>query len=88
MGAEGLPTISFDEQLEVLALTGNIGVKDGDPALHAHVVPARSDGTAHGGHLLEASVRPTLEVVAVETPDYLQRCIDRVTGLALVDLTS
>jgi predicted DNA-binding protein with PD1-like motif len=80
--------IAFDEQLEVLALTGNVAVKDGEPALHIHVVLGRGDGTAHGGHLLEASVRPTLEVVVVETPGHLQRRADRVTGLALIDLAT
>jgi predicted DNA-binding protein with PD1-like motif len=74
------------EQLEVLTMTGNIAVKDGEPQIHAHVVLGRADGTAVGGHLLEAHVRPTLEVVAVETPSYLRRRVDDETGLALIDL--
>jgi hypothetical protein len=32
------------------------------------VVVSRADGTAMGGHLLEAHVRPTLEVVLTESP--------------------
>jgi predicted DNA-binding protein with PD1-like motif len=79
--------IVFDEQVEVLALTGNIGTKQDKPALHAHVVLGRADGTACGGHLLDASVRPTLEVTVVETPKHLRRRMDPETGLALIDLS-
>jgi len=37
-----------------------------------------------GGHLIEAHVRPTLEVVLTESPSYLQREIDKATGIALI----
>jgi hypothetical protein len=57
----------FQEQLEVLSLIGDIALKDGKPMVHAHLIVGRKDGTAHGGHLLEAHVRPTLEVVLTES---------------------
>jgi len=78
--------IPLREQVEVLALIGNIALAQGQPKLHAHVVVGKSDGTAHGGHLLEAHVWPTLEVVAVESPRHLQRTIDEETGLALLQV--
>lgn len=77
---------ALHEQMEVLTLTGNVAVKDGEPKIHAHIVLGRADGTAVGGHLIEAHVRPTLEVVAIETPSYLRRRVDEETGLALIDL--
>lgn len=77
--------IQFDEQMEVLTLSGNLATKDDAPALHAHVALGRADGTAHGGHLLEATVRPTLEVIVTETPAHLGRRFDRETGLHLID---
>ena len=80
--------IDFDEQMEVLSLTGNIGVKEDDPALHAHVALGRADGTAHGGHLIAAVVRPTLEVIVTETPAHLQRRFDPETGLHLIDASA
>jgi predicted DNA-binding protein with PD1-like motif len=46
--------IPFREQVEVLSLVGDIAVKDDEPKLHAHVVVGKSDGTARGGHILEA----------------------------------
>jgi len=78
--------IPVGEQVEVLSLAGNIVPKDGKPELHAHVVVGKRDGTAHGGHLLEAHVRPTLEVIVVESPAHLRRTPDERSGLALIDL--
>jgi uncharacterized protein len=76
--------IPVREQVEVLSLLGDIALDDGEPKVHAHVVVGRSDGTTRGGHLLEAHVRPTLEVILVESPGHLRKQIDRETGLALI----
>jgi uncharacterized protein len=71
------------EQVEVVSLAGNIALSPtGDPGLHAHVAVARRDGSAWGGHLLEAHVRPTLEVVLTESPEHLRRTYDQETGMA------
>jgi uncharacterized protein len=78
--------IPVKEQVEVLTLVGNIALHQGMPKIHAHVVLGKPDGTAHGGHLLEAHVRPTLEVVVVEAPRHLQRRIDESTGLPLLNI--
>jgi predicted DNA-binding protein with PD1-like motif len=78
--------IQISEQVEVLSLIGDIALDKGEPKVHAHVVVGKSDGTAHGGHLLEAHVRPTLEVIVVESPEHLVRKTDDETGLALIDL--
>lgn len=77
--------IPVDEQVEVLSLLGNITLDEaGEYRVHAHVVIGKADGTAHGGHLLEAHVRPTLEVILTETPEYLRRRHDERTGLSLL----
>ena len=78
--------IPVTEQVEVLSLIGDVALKDGKPALHAHVVLGKADGTAVGGHLLEARVWPTLEVILVESPAHLRRRHDPASGLALIDL--
>jgi predicted DNA-binding protein with PD1-like motif len=77
----------IDEQVEVLSLMGNIAMEDGESRIHAHIVVGRFNGSTLGGHLLEAHVRPTLEVVLVETPAALRRRFDPATGLALLDLS-
>lgn len=78
--------IAVEEQTEVLSLTGNIALYDEEPRLHAHVVLGRRDGAALGGHLIRGFVRPTLEVMLVETPAALQRVVDDATGLPLLQL--
>jgi predicted DNA-binding protein with PD1-like motif len=73
-------------QLEGLSLVGEIALKDGQSMVHAHVVVGTSDGSAYGGHPVEGHVRPTLEVMRVESPKFLQRTHDKESGLALIDL--
>jgi predicted DNA-binding protein with PD1-like motif len=51
------------------------------------VVVSKSDGTAHGGHLLDADVRPTLEVIVVESAKHLCRKTRPDLGVALLDLS-
>lgn len=78
--------IPIEEQVEVVSLTGDIALDEqGQPMVHAHVVVGRADGSARAGHLLEAHVRPTLELVLVQTPRHLQRRMDQETGLPLLD---
>jgi hypothetical protein len=70
----------------VLSLIGDVALDGDEPKLHAHVVVGRADGTAHGGHLMDARVWPTLEVVLAESPRHLHRVRDPETGLALIRL--
>jgi uncharacterized protein len=76
--------IPIDEQVEVLTLAGDVALQDDEATVHAHVVVGRSDGTAHGGHLMRAHVRPTLELILDETPAHLRKRHDRQSGLALI----
>lgn len=78
--------IPVREQTEVLSLVGDIALENGESKIHAHVVLGKADGTAHGGHLLEAHVKPTLEVIVTESPRHLHRREDPETGLALIDV--
>ena len=80
--------IPLNEQVEVVSLLGDIALgPNGKPALHPHVVVSRADGIAMGGHLLEAHVRPTLEVVLTESPRHLHKRKDSDSGLALIVAT-
>lgn len=82
-------SIPVEEQVEVASMLGDIGVDgEGAPALHVHLVLGRRDGSTLAGHLQEATVRPTLEVVITETPRHLHRRKDPATGLNLIRLES
>ncbi|HET7134774.1 MAG TPA: PPC domain-containing DNA-binding protein [Casimicrobiaceae bacterium] len=80
--------IPVREQVEVLSLIGDVALDGVEPKIHAHVVVGKRDGSAHGGHLLEARVRPTLEVMLVESPARLARVYDPDSGLALIAIDS
>ncbi|HET9393996.1 MAG TPA: PPC domain-containing DNA-binding protein [Candidatus Rubrimentiphilum sp.] len=79
--------IEIDSQSELLSLNGNVSILDGKQKLHIHVVLGRRDGSAVGGHLLQATVRPTLEIVLDELAGNLHRTDRPEVGIPLLDLT-
>jgi hypothetical protein len=76
--------IPLREQVEVASLLGDVAEADGKPAIHLHIVVGRRDGSAMAGHLSEAHVRPTLEVILTESPAHLRKRHDPESGLALI----
>ena len=78
--------IPIKQQVEVLVLTGDITLYKNEPTIHAHVVLGKEDGTAHGGHLINATVHPTLEIILNESPAYLNRKMDEATGIPLIKI--
>jgi predicted DNA-binding protein with PD1-like motif len=79
--------IAVDQQCEVLSALGDFAVgDDGKASLHVHIVLGLADGTTRGGHLIEGTVRPTLEAVITETEAHLRRRKRPEFGIALIDL--
>ncbi len=78
------PAVVLDEQVELLSLIGNVVLYDGKPWVHAHAVVGKSDGTAHGGHLLEAHVRPTCELFLTQSPEQLRKELDPEAKIPLI----
>lgn len=76
----------FNQQMEVLSVTGDITLFKGEYKVHAHIVLAKEDGTAHGGHLIKGIVHPTLEIILDESPVYLQREMDEKIGIPLIKI--
>jgi hypothetical protein len=76
----------LNEQVELLSMIGDIALKDGESQVHAHCIVGRRDGTAHGGHLIEAHVRPTCELILTENPTHLEKKFDPESGLALIQI--
>jgi len=74
-----------NDQAELLSLTGNLALNDDKPFFHIHAVLGLRDGSARGGHLFEATVRPTVELVLTASPRPVRREIDHETGLPLLD---
>lgn len=80
------PSVTLDEQVELLSLIGNVVTYEGKPWVHAHAVVGKSDGTAHGGHLLEAHVRPTCEMFLTENSEHLRKEMSSEAGIPLIKL--
>jgi hypothetical protein len=73
------------EQVEVASMIGDVALSpDGERTLHVHLVLGKRDGAALAGHLMEAHVRPTLEVILTESPVHLRKACDAESGLALI----
>ena len=77
--------IHIDQQAEVLSLLGDVAMYQGKPVVHVHMVVGFGDGTAHGGHLLQAHVWPTLEVIVTAYPRPLYKKFDPEKGIAVID---
>jgi predicted DNA-binding protein with PD1-like motif len=66
-------------------MSGDIALYRGKPAVHMHKVMGSPDGTARGGHVLDAYVSPTLEVMVTVDPITMQKRLDPSTDLTLID---
>ena len=73
-------TVEYPGPLEVVCAQGSVALKDGETILHVHIQLAGRDG-CHGGHLVEAAVFSTAEVVIGELEQQLLRYADGYTGL-------
>jgi hypothetical protein len=77
--------IPVREQVEVASLIGDVAqAPSGAPSIHVHLVVGKRNGNAMAGHLAEAHVRPTLEIIVTESAAHLRKVKDSETGLALI----
>ena len=76
--------IHIDEPLEILSCIGNISLRDGKPAVHAHIELSYEDGKTVGGHLMPGTVVFASEATIFKLEGKpLHRGHDDVTGLPL-----
>jgi len=72
-------------QVEVISMVGDIALYQGKPFVHTHMVVGMPDGSTRGGHVLDAYVSPTLEVMVTVDPIAMQKRFDPETDLTLID---
>ncbi|MDC0357643.1 DUF296 domain-containing protein [Oligoflexia bacterium] len=75
----------FQEQLEVLSITGNLATCDNELIIHAHIVLSARDYSVIGGHLVEGSAKPMLEVHLFKDTHAVNRVVSS-SGSALKQL--
>jgi predicted DNA-binding protein with PD1-like motif len=77
--------IPIEGQHEVIGMSGDIALYQGKPVIHTHMVVGSADGTTRCGHLLDAYVSPTLEVMVTVDPVAMHKRFDPETDLTLID---
>jgi len=77
--------VQYSGPLEIVCAQGSVAVQNDSPIIHIHIQLSRQD-ICRGGHLAEATVFSTAEVVIGELDRQLWRRSDSYTGLnELVD---
>ena len=66
---------------EMLSLTGTLDTMQGKPYSHFHISIGDAQGHAYGGHLNEAVISATAEIVITKLPGKAERIKDAETGL-------
>ena len=72
---------SYSGNHEILDLSGNITSADNKPYVHAHITCAGKGGNTVGGHLLNAKISRTLEMVIISVDAEVTREYDASLGI-------
>jgi predicted DNA-binding protein with PD1-like motif len=75
----------FPEKMELVGLSGNISVLNGEKSVHLHGAFSREDYGMVGGHVHRLVVSATVEVVFEIFPATITRRKSEETGLNLMD---
>ncbi len=71
---------------ELTSLTGTSGLFEGKPLVHIHVSLSDEEMKGFGGHLVEAFVSATVEVILESSETHYTKSFDETIGLKLWDL--
>jgi len=77
---------TFEDDLEILNLSGNIASMDRKPLPHVHVTLGRRDFSVIGGHLDEGSSANMVEIGLWRFPGKLVKAKDAEIGLNVLQL--
>jgi uncharacterized protein len=69
---------------ELISLTGNFSLKDGNPYVHVHASLGDNQFRVFGGHLFEAEVAVTAEISILPLGKMPVRELDQHLGLATI----
>lgn len=78
---------TFDEPLEMASLVGNVVEKDGKPLMHLHTTVAGDNYKALAGHMVDAEVSLTAEIIIEPINGKVYKKFDDKTGLNLFDFS-
>ena len=72
---------NFDEHYELLSLIGNITYKDREPFVHTHVTFSNTEYNVFGGHLFDAKITATGEIVLSLADSKIDREYNKNIGI-------
>lgn len=75
---------TFDQDMEITALIGNVSTKDGELYLHIHATLGDDKAWPMAGHLNEAVVSATCELFIRKLDMVIERKADPKTGINLM----
>jgi predicted DNA-binding protein with PD1-like motif len=73
----------FSGKFELLNLSGNVAINEGQAHAHLHVTLGNPDYSVFGGHLFSAMVGVTIELLVLRVPDALrlERQFEEASGV-------
>lgn len=70
--------------VEILNLTGNVAMMNGEPIIHMHGVFGKRDYSAFGGHVFKIVISGSCEIHLTALDGFMKRESDSRTGLNLL----
>ena len=83
-GTKEYNTKVFEGMFEITSLVGNATRKDGEVYLHIHINFGDENGAVLGGHLVQAKISATSEIIVREIPGEVGRALSEEIGLNLL----
>ena len=84
LGAKQYVTVLFQENLEIVSLTGNVSKMGNNIVIHSHGVFSNKAMETKGGHVNKAMVSGACEITLWRLEGTIDRVFDEDTGLNLM----
>lgn len=76
----------FEKPLEITNIIGSLGIFEDKPLIHPHITVADEQCRVFGGHLVEATISGTLELVFLDFKMAINKKVDPIVGLKTFDI--
>ena len=72
---------NFNDNYELISLIGNITIKDGVPFVHTHITFSDTEYKVFGGHLFDAKITATGEIILTVADSNIDRQFNENVGI-------
>ncbi len=81
IAAQEFKATTLEGALEMISVTGTLDTMEAEHYSHFHIAVGDEHGRAYGGHLKEAVISATGEIIVTKLPGKIDRVKSEVTGL-------